>query len=146
MIRVTYSKTGVVIVGVIDRDLRAATVPIVGVSWNEDLEQVTVDYDDSATSGDITTGEAIVAAHVPVDPWFDVQEGAETQASNIPGWASWSEGTADTWYQSNVRDPFDAATTFATMKAVVGTMITVQWAIIRMVIALRNKTWPNLQE
>ena len=62
----------------------------------------------------------------------------------IPSWSTWTETEADTWYQTNVRDPYAAATTLSAMKAVIGTIITVQWATIRIVLALRNHTWPNL--
>ena len=144
MQRYFYSKTGAVSVAQLSDELEASSIPIEGISWNAVGEEVRVDYTDGATPGEISTGASLVAAHVPSNLLDVVQEGDENVAS-IPGWASWSESTADAWYQTNVRDPFDAATTFATMKAVVGTIITVQWALIRMIIALRNKTWPNLQ-
>lgn len=71
----------------------------------------------------------------------EIQDGAETEISTIPGYASWDKTTADAYYQTNVRDPFAAATTAIELKAVLGTMIVVQWALIRMVIAMRNKLW-----
>ena len=74
-----------------------------------------------------------------------IQDDAELEVTTIPGYASWTKAEADAYYQTNVRDPFAAATTAAELKAVMGTMITVQWAIIRMVLAMRNKIWWWLQ-
>jgi len=69
---------------------------------------------------------------------------AKESARNIPQWAAWTESEADAWYQTSVRAPFAAATTLAAMKTVIGTMITVQWATIRMVLAIRDHLWPDL--
>jgi hypothetical protein len=141
-----YLKVGDVLVGVLDRDMRAAGIPIDGLAWLSDTQQVRVDYQDTATSAQMAAGAALVAAHVPVDPLQQVRGGAEQEARDVPNWATWNRSQADAWYQTNVRDPFNAATTLAAMKAVFGTVIQVQWAIIRMVIALRNHTWPGLQD
>ena len=143
---ILYTKTGDILVSVLDRDMRAAAIPIDGLAWLPDTQQVRVDYQDGVTSEQMDAGAALVAAHVPVDPIQQVQEGAEQEAQAVPGWATWSSAQADAWYQNNVRDAFDAATTLAAMKAVIGTIIQVQWCIIRLLIALRNHTWPALQE
>jgi hypothetical protein len=143
---IIYDKTGDVLCSLLDCQMREASIPIIGVSWSQQSATVKVDYEDSATPEQLAAGAALVAAHVPIDPIQQVRDGAEQEARDIPGWAAWSRSQADTWYQTNVRDPFDAATTLAAMKAVFGTVIQVQWAIIRMVIALRNHTWPDLQD
>lgn len=145
MQQITYSKSGDVLCHILDTDLRAAGIPIIGVSWSEILATVRVDYGDEATPEQITHGGELVAAHVPIDPMQQIRNGAEIAASNIPNWAHWTETEADAWYQTNVRDPFGAAATLVTMKVVIGTIIQVQWATIRLVIALRNQTWPQLQ-
>jgi hypothetical protein len=69
---------------------------------------------------------------------------AQESAKNIPSWATWTEAEADAWYQTNIRTPFAAASTLAAMKAVIGTIITVQWATIRLVLALRDHNWLDL--
>jgi len=157
-----YDKTGEVLINVLHRELQAASVPIDGTAWLELYEQVRVDYQDSATSGDMTAGEAIVAAHVPIDPIQEVADAAETNAGNIPGWAHWTEAEAETWFNTNIDTPLAdartsidglAALNITTFKAVINglldildSMATMIWAMARMIIALRNKTWPNLQE
>lgn len=143
-----YDKTGEVLINVLHRELQAASVPIDGTAWLELYEQVRVDYQDSATSGDMTAGEAIVAAHVPVDPIQEVANGAEGQASSIPGWADWTEAHFLTWYGTTIDDGITALTGTipAAAIAVLEDMATVQKAVVRMTIALRNKNWPNLQE
>lgn len=67
-------------------------------------------------------------------------------AKSIPNWATWTQAQADAWYQTNIRDPFTAATTLAAMKLVIGTMINVLWAVIQMVLALRDENWPDLPD
>lgn len=88
-----------------------------------------------------------------------VEAGAETQASAIPGWATWDAATANAWAQTNltnvqtqIRADAVAATTLAAMKPViidlidlVGVLIDVTLKLGRMVIALRNAQWPNLE-
>jgi uncharacterized protein (DUF983 family) len=69
---------------------------------------------------------------------------ARERTASIPQWATYTESEADAWYQTNVHTPFAAATTLAAMKAVVKTIITVQWATIRMVLAMRDHNWPDL--
>lgn len=142
----TYSKEGKVLCGLLDRQMREAGIPIIGVSWSELNATVKVDYEDNATPEHLAAGAALMAAHVPVDPIQQVRKGAEQEVQAVSAWAAWSTTQADNWYQQNVRDPFNAAVTLAAMKAVVGTVIQVQWAVIWMVIALRNQTWPGLQE
>jgi hypothetical protein len=71
---------------------------------------------------------------------------AYANAKAIPSWARWDEATADAWFAANLRTPFSEATTLAAMKTVIGTLITVVWALARMVFALRDHTWPGLPE
>jgi len=61
-----------------------------------------------------------------------VKADAQTQASNIPNWATWNEVTALAWFDANVTSTADA--------------LPVMRAMIRLLIALRNEAWPKLQE
>jgi hypothetical protein len=81
-----------------------------------------------------------------INPPIVRQKTSRTYAQNIPNWSTWTEAQADAWYQTNVRDPYTAATTLVAMKVVIGTMITVLWILVRMVIALRDQNWPDLPD
>lgn len=151
---VVYSKTGDVLPYVIGRDMKDASIPLDKLAWFPASEQVEVSYNDSATSGDITAGAAIVASHDGTDPWDAVRDGAEGQASSIPNWAHWTEAQAEVWWDTNIDTPIASAPTVTAgnvvavvqgMITILGYMSTMLWALARMVIALRNKTWPNLQ-
>lgn len=61
-----------------------------------------------------------------------VEAEADGQAANIPGWATWDETKTLAWLDANVTDLASAKTALK--------------AMARMMIALRNKTWPGLQE
>ncbi len=57
---------------------------------------------------------------------------ADAQSAAIPGWATWTEAEVVAYIDTNVVD-------LASAKAVLR-------AMARMLVALRNKNWPNLQE
>jgi hypothetical protein len=72
---------------------------------------------------------------------------AETNAGNIPGWATWDEATALAWIDGK----FDATTinnisSLTQAKPVIADMATAITALARLVIALRDKNWPGLGE
>jgi hypothetical protein len=81
--------------------------------------------------------EAVIAAHVPDPLYFpaDVerarQEEADDHAADIPGWATWTEAEATAWIDANVIDLASAKTALT--------------AMARLLVALRNKTWPGLE-
>lgn len=124
------------------------------VEWRDDQEreiptQQEVDAEWVVIQAEQAEAEAIAS----------VKTDALTAAANIPNWASWTEAQADSWVQTNLRDERAAiltgangASTLAAMKPFIirmielmGVMITVMWALARMVIALRNERWPHLQ-
>lgn len=61
-----------------------------------------------------------------------VKSDAQSHAANIPNWATWDEATALAWFDANVTTAADA--------------LPVLRAMIRLLVALRNETWPGLQE
>lgn len=91
-------------------------------------------WDDTRLSGGVLT---YLGVEVPVNPpgqaWIERlrEEAAETSVASIPGWATWTEEEALIWFDANVVD-FDSARQ-------------VLRAIVRLSLALRNKTWPNLE-
>jgi hypothetical protein len=81
--------------------------------------------------------QATIDAHVPDPLYFtrDVelkrQMDAEASVASIPNWATWTETEALAWFDANVVDA--------------PTAIQVERALVRLVLALRNKNWPNLE-
>jgi len=69
----------------------------------------------------------IVNGQIVTDP----SDSAETDIENIPGWASWTEAQAVAWIEANVTD-------LASAKAALT-------AMARLLVALRNKQFPELE-
>lgn len=59
-----------------------------------------------------------------------VRDASKSQAENIPAWASWTELEVIAWVETNLPDD-------NTRIAVI--------SMARMIVALRNQTWPELQ-
>ena len=111
--------------------------------------------------------DAIVAAHDPNGLTSDeiienVLIGSEAEVQNVPGWAAWSTVSANDWFSTNVESLLseipnvdglsptqfqnNAQAIVAQMQDIITNQANVIKALGQMVIALRNKTWPNLQE
>lgn len=75
-----------------------------------------------------------------------VEQDATERAQNIPGWATWDEDQVLAWIDSNISAPLAAATTLAEAKVVLGKMDTAMQAMARLLVALRDKTWPGLND
>lgn len=70
---------------------------------------------------------------------------AKLNAKNIPNWATWDEATALAWFDPKLNDAgVDAIASLAAAKPILKDLITVNRALIRMVIALRDNSWPDL--
>jgi len=94
--------------------------------------------------------QAVLTAHVHTGKTDEqlaeeVEAGAQSQASSIPGWATWDEATALAWFDTNIGDNLPVAN-LSEANAVLSDMATLQRNLVRLVIALRNKNFPNLQE
>lgn len=61
-----------------------------------------------------------------------VTDEAATRAANIPAWATWTETQAQDWIDSNVTD--------------LPTAVVALKAMARLIVALRDATWPNLTD
>jgi predicted RNase H-like HicB family nuclease len=81
--------------------------------------------------------QAVIDAHVPDPLYFpeDVERERRQQAdvdiAAIPGWATWTAQEAQDWIDANVTSLASARTALK--------------AMARMLVALRNKTWPSLE-
>lgn len=74
-----------------------------------------------------------------------VQANAKAQAAAIPNWASWTEEEVLTWFDTNITNALPAAN-LAGANVVLGRMATAQRAMARMIVALRNAQYPDLQD
>lgn len=101
---------------------------------------------ENADSGVLDT---IIAAHnpailTPQQQQAVVQASAKTQAAAIPNWATWDEAQVLTWFDTNITNALPAAN-LAAANVVLGNMATAQRAMARMIVALRNAQYPDLQ-
>jgi hypothetical protein len=95
--------------------------------------EVTMDVPGGVTEAEI---DAVIAAHDPnasgVGEQLDAtRNAAKSAAGAIPNWATWTEAQAVAWINSNVVDQ-------ATVTAEIA-------AMARLLVALRNETWPDMQ-
>ena len=118
-----------ILVGKLHRELKAASLDIEGLA--DMLPQVAVDFIGTPSQADLDTAQAIIDAHDATDYEAIVKAGADAQAANIPGWATWTEQESLDWIEANV-------TNLASAK-------TVLLAMSRLLVALRNKQWPGLE-
>lgn len=147
-------------VHVLYNELQAAGVPVESVAWRSSGAEVGVDYLEHATPDHMATGEAVVAAHAGIDVVDETQQSAYPEMAAVPGWATWTKTQARTWFDNNIHDPLvdgraalpPTLTLTTTRIAIVGIldildqMAVMLWNIARVIIALRNHTWPALQD
>jgi hypothetical protein len=114
---------------------------------------------------DLSEPDSVIIPDVPtvtVDDFLPatadaVQDGAVVAVQSVPGWATWSKAQAVAWYTENIVTPLDAplpaTVSAATNRQIIIALIGVMkdmgvmlWALAQMVIALRNRSWPGLQE
>lgn len=70
---------------------------------------------------------------------------AKAQAAAIPSWATWTEAEALAWHDTNITNALPVAN-LAAANAVLDKLATENRALVRMVIALRNQLYPDLQD
>ena len=125
----------------LNEDVRAAFVGrISGIDYDYVRKVAIVHVIGELTAEELVILEGIIATHDP-DALTDDQLAAakieatlaeaDTQSAAIPGWATWTEQQALDYITANVTD-------LASAKVVL-------LAMARMLVALRNKTWPGLQ-
>ena len=130
----------------------------------EIVQYIDTDFNNTTViNGIVYYQENPVTINPPGDAWEQalVQDGAEAQAGNIPNWATWTEAQALAWLQTNVVDILDAVPDIEGLtptawtnnsqnivgqfQDVITTQTTVIISLARMIIALRNKSFPGLE-
>jgi len=169
-----YSDTTGALVRVVKNDLEEqAFGPLPAYEWEKEIDPATnqhivnhIDTDWNNTkllNGVLYYNGNPVTINPPGAAWLAAirEEEAESKASAIPGWATWTEQEALDWYTVNVMDLIDAIPDIGSMtntaytnnaKAIAAQMqsiITAQSLVIqnmaRMLLAVRNKLWSNLE-
>jgi hypothetical protein len=77
--------------------------------------------------------EATIEAHDGIDDIAATEADAETRMQAVPGWATWTEAEALVWFDTNI-----------TPLAIPADVKTLLRAYGRVLLALRDKTWPEL--
>lgn len=71
---------------------------------------------------------------------------AKTNAAAVPSWATWSQADFQTWYNANISPTqINAITSLAEAKPILLKQSAAIEALGKMVIAMRNQLWPDLQ-
>jgi len=125
----------------LDLDIRALFAGrINGVDLDTARQMVVVHVDGDLTAEEQAALQSLVSTHDPLAltpdqissaQINDVLASADSNSAAIPGWATWTEAEALDWLDANVTDLASAVTALK--------------ALARMVVALRNKTWPYLE-
>lgn len=123
----------------LDEDIRATIgTKVVGVNSGPGFVTVYLETEPTEEETDLIT--SILDAHDPsvlTDEQILQQAVEETEnnaisiAESIPGWATWDLDTTLNYIDTNLTD-------LASAKVIIS-------AMAKMMIALRNKTWPNLE-
>ena len=97
--------------------------------------------------GQAATAQAVVDQHDGIDTKQQNYLSAETNAKNIPSWSTWSEADALSWIDSHISNTqIDAIGSLADAKVVMKDQSQVMRAMVRMMIALRNRNFPGITE
>ena len=108
------------------QEIENAGIPISGCTEHG----VVWDVDGNTEIQDQPEVAAVIAAHDPTDYVQQRQESAEGAIKDIPNWATWTEAEALAYIDANVVDLASA--------------IVVLRAFARLLVALRNKTFPGI--
>jgi hypothetical protein len=125
----------------------------------DDYDLVYKDVRIDANAPDVA---AAILAVLPTPPANKVA--ARAAVVSIPSWASWREDEVIAWWETNIHTPlatgraalpatipFSAAgmtvvrTALIRILDVLDMMATMLWAMARLLVAMRNNVWPNLQ-
>ena len=133
---------------------------------------ISVDYDSieqsiTVSGGDTVLANAIYTAHDPNPSPTELaaiarKANARPNAKAIPDWVSWGETEALAWGNTNIETPLATArtslgvmstltlATFKTAMTLVLNILDKMWILqksnMQMTMALRDETWPSLQD
>lgn len=115
--------------------------------YNPNTQELTIEVPEDVEEADILD---LIDTHDPdelsiVEKQRDLAESIKPRVHNIPGWATWTEQEALDWFNANISDTqIDAVTNLTEAKVILKHQSQALFAIGRMVMALRDHTWPEL--
>lgn len=153
--QITINKT--IVAWKLGKELTTAGINHNGMSifpgQDEDVLEILLTNENQASQA-----QTVVDAHNGIDTIAAVGNSAFAAAAAVPDWATRDETWILNWLETNIGTPLAAPIpvnpmTVQQIRAVLVSIVTILGFIFtalkanaRMVIALRNKTWPNLQQ
>lgn len=124
------------------KELLAANIAHNGISvFGERLEILLTDERQAAQA------QIIIDAHNGVDDAEQRKSTAIGAVRNIPGWATWDESQLQAWYNANLSNAqVDGVANLVDAKAMLKKQNAAILAMARMLLAVRNQTWPQLPD
>jgi hypothetical protein len=105
------------------------------------LEILLVDENQAAQA------QTVINVHTGVDPIAQRYNAAESNARNVPSWATWTETQVVDWWNTNLSDAqVDAIANLADAKILMKKQNAGIKAMARMLIAIRDRVFPNVPE
>lgn len=124
------------------KELLTAGIQHNGMSlFGTTLEILLVDENQS------TQAQTVINAHTGIDSIAQRYNAAEGNARNVPSWATWTETQTLDWWTTNLSDAqVDAVANLADARALMKKQNAAIKAMARMLIAMRDRLWPQLPE
>ncbi|KAA3644569.1 MAG: hypothetical protein DWQ07_14210 [Chloroflexi bacterium] len=129
----------------LDAELRDAGLSIVGCRDIDSADpQAVIDFDGTPSVADLTTAQAVLDSHDPTDHAALREEAAESNAAAIPNWSTWMEAEALAWHDTNIAGALPLAN-LSEANALLEKLENENRALVRLVLAIRNKVFPGLE-
>lgn len=136
--------------GVLHRRLNAAGIPIDGVSLKNQV--FTVHYASGATQQQRDAGQVIVGQFnfnnedMANNTVNTVRSSSKAAVQNIPNWGQWTQAQFQAWVDANISNTqIDALVNLADAKGMLKMQAAAITAMGKLLIAIRNNLFPDLQ-
>lgn len=101
----------------------------------------------AATAIEILNPEATTQFKQQTAQIFNRFDQSKTNAANIPNWATWTQAEWTAFFDTNLSDAqAELVTNITTAKVMIKRQNEVINAMAKMLMALRDETWPDLPE
>lgn len=138
--RTTVNKP--IVLWVLGKELIAAGIQHIGMSLFDTTLEVLLTNENQAPGAQV-----VINAHAGIDPVEVRFATAEAAVRNVLGWATWTETQVLDWWNTNLSDAqVDAVANLADAKALMKKQNAGIKAMVRLLIAIRNRLWPQLPE
>ena len=132
--------------GLADADMNAAEQP--NIISTADYRAV---FQSTPTPEMIALLTSIIEAHDPIDYLQDRinarRDASKTTVKAIPNWSTWTQAEWQTYFTANLSDSeADLVTSLGAARVMIKRQNTVINNLVKMLIAIRDQTWPDLPE